>query len=122
MRQTETNRLLNKTRKDLVEIIDDLQRSLARWKDDPVEDPPFYWMIGYMGWGSAEDEVDFLDGGDTNPTAQMAVDAWEILRQESNTRASDPNYDDTPQLLVYRIDEVGRASTDKRWLFKPKKG
>ena len=138
MRQAEKNRLLRKSRLELVAIIDETQKTVRRWKEgvddetlalrkadrlikEAVQDPPFYWMIGYMGWGSAEDDVDFLDGGDINPTAQMAVDAWEEMRQESMTRASDPEYNSvTPQLLIYRIDEVGKATTDRRWVFKPK--
>ncbi len=124
MKPAERNRLLRKSRVDLVNLIDEDRETIKRWKDmyqpsEVIEPPPFYWMIGYLGWGSAEDDVDFIDGGDY-PTAQAAVDAWEIMRQNSQTRASDPDYNnDTPRLLVYRIDEVGQASTDKRWVFRP---
>ncbi len=122
MKQTERKRLLNRSREQLVIEIDELRDTVKRWKDmyqpSEVADPPFYWMIGYMGWGSAEDDVDFIDGGDTNPTAQMAVDTWENLRRNREVRAYDPNDVDVPVLLVYRIDEVGRATTDKRWVFK----
>lgn len=125
MKATERNRLLNKPRKDLVNIIDDLQASLARWKDqyDPseVERPPFYWMIGYIGWGS-EEECDFIDGGDSNPTAQAAVDTWEVMRQNNEVKAYDQDHNDRSKatLLVYRIDEIGRATTDRRWVFRAK--
>lgn len=126
MKATEQRRLLNKTRGDLVEIIDGLQASLARWKDEynpsEVDRPPFYWAIAYIGWGSFEDDVDFIDGGEGCATPQAAVDAWEDLRKQQLTRAQDQDHLDQDQatLLVYRIDEIGRASTDKRWVFKPK--
>ncbi len=125
MKVTERRRLEKKPRKDLVNIIDDLQASLARWKDqyDPaeVERPPFYWMIGYFGWGS-EEECDFIDGGDSNPTAQAAVDHWENMRQNNEVKAYDQDHNDQSRatLLVYRIDEIGRATTDRRWVFKAK--
>lgn len=122
MKATEQRRLLNKPRKDLVEIIDELQASLARWKGDPVQEPPFYWGIAFLGWGSFEDNVDFIDGGEACPTPQAAVDAWEDQRHQQMTKAEDQDSLDPmqAQLLVYRIDEVGRAMTDRRWVFKAK--
>jgi len=127
MKATERKRLEQKTRKDLVQIIDDLQTSLARWKNtyqpSDAETAPFYWMIGYLGWGSIEDDVDFIPGGTENATAQAAVDAWEDLRQQQLTRAEDQDHLDKElaTLLVYRVDEIGRASTDRRWVFRTQK-
>lgn len=123
MKQTERKRLLNRSREQLVIEIDELRDTVKRWKDmyqpSEVEAPPFYWMIGYFGWGSAEDDVDFINGGDENPTPQAAVDAWEGLREKGHARAHDEaHYHENPQLLVYRIDEVGNAKTDRRWVFK----
>ncbi len=123
MKATERKRLENKTRKDLVKIIDDLQGMLARWKDMPEDpaDPPFYWAIGYIGWGSWDTDVDFIDGGEACSTPQQAVDAWEELRQQGTAQAYDQDNLGHPNqtLLVYRIDEIGRATTDRRWVFKP---
>ncbi len=133
MRTTEKNRLLRKSREELVKIIDETQKTVRRWKEgveaDIVhmkaevkqDDPPFYWMIGYFGWGS-EEECDFIDGGDSNPTAQAAVDTWEKMRQNEEVKAYDQDGLDQnrARLLVYRIDEIGTASTDRRWVFKAK--
>ena len=146
MKATERKRLENKTRKDLVKIIDDLQGSLARWKDQygteaqasvqygtvaefgdttggEVEKPPFYWAIGYIGWGSWDTDIDFIDGGETCSTPQQAVDAWEDLRKQGTTQAYDQDNlgQSDATLLVYRIDEIGRASTDRRWVFRTQK-
>lgn len=127
MKQTERKRLLNRTRVELVDEIDELRDTVKRWKDQyqpsEVEKPPFYWAIGYFGWGSWDTDVDFIDGGADCPTAQAAVDEWERARQRHETTAEDQDHlgADSATLLVYRIDEIGRATTDRRWVFKPKK-
>lgn len=124
MKTTERKRLERKDKRGLIAEIDELQLTVRgmlvqqREGADPA-DPPFYWMIGYFGWGSAEDDVDFLSG-DEYSTPQAAVDAWELLREKGDTRAHDEdNYNRNPRLLVYRIDEIGNATTDRRWVFKP---
>jgi hypothetical protein len=124
MKQTERKRLLNRSRPQLVDEIDELRDTVKRWKDqyqpsEVTEPAPFYWMIGYYGWGS-EEECDFIDGGDSNPTAQAAVDTWETMHQNNEVKAYDQDHNDPSRatLLVYRIDEVGRAMTDRRWVFK----
>jgi len=123
MKQTERKRLLNRSREQLVNEIDELRDTVKRWKDQyqpsEAEVPPFYWAIGYIGWGSWESDIDFVDGGETCSTPQQAVDAWEVMRQDGTTQACDADGDgDRAILLVYRIDEIGRASTDRRWVFK----
>ncbi len=134
MRTAEKNRLLRKSREELVAIIDETQKTVRRWKegveadivhmkaDMKADNPPFYWGIAFIGWGSFEDNVDFIDGGEGCPTAQAAVDAWEDLRQQQLAKASDQDSLDpnAATLLVYRIDEIGRATTDRRWVFKAK--
>ena len=135
MKATERKRLENKPRKDLVEIIDGLQVTITgmttAWQEAGggsmaaaviPADPPFYWAIGYIGWGSWDTDVDFIDGGETCSTPQQAVDAWEDLRQQGTAQAYDQDNLGHPgqTLLVYRIDEIGRATTDRRWVFKAK--
>lgn len=130
MKATERKRLERKDKKGLIAEIDELQLKvrgmLAQYRDDDplaaIPDPPFYWGIAFIGWGSFEDNVDFIDGGEGCATPQAAVDAWEDLRQQQLAKASDQDSLDpnAATLLVYRIDEIGRATTDRRWVFRAK--
>ncbi len=126
MKATERKRLERLDKKSLIGLIGELEDTVKRWKNEyqpaEIDRPPFYWAIAFIGWGSFEDNVDFIDGGEGCPTAQAAVDAWSDLRRQQLAKASDQDSldPDAATLLVYRIDEIGRATTDRRWVFRAK--